>query len=408
MKILFIHQNFPAQFKHLAPSLVKAGHDVAALCMRDLRAATWGGVKIHRYEVSRGNSKDTHPWLIDYESKIIRGEACMRAAMSLKDQGYVPDIVISHPGWGESLFIKEVWPSTCLKIYCEFFYSSTGFDVGFDPEFTSKNLMDGARITLKNANTLLHFESASAALCPTEWQASTFPAYCRNKMSVIHDGIDTDHIRPSRSAHMKLPNGDVITQEDEVVTYVNRNLEPYRGIHIFIRSLPEILKKKPNCQVLVVGQESNSGYGVVAKDNRSWKETYMAEISGQMTKQDLSRVHFLGLVEYEILLKIYQISSVHVYLTYPFVLSWSLLEAMSSGCCVVASNTGPVNETISDDINGRLIDFFDHNDLSLQVVSLLDDDALRSEFSMRARESIVDRYDLHSMCLPRLEKWCVS
>ena len=408
MKILFIHQNFPAQFKHLAPSLVKAGHDVAALCIRDLRAAAWGGVKIHRYEVSRGNSKDTHPWLIDYESKIIRGEACMRAAMSLKDLGYVPDIVISHPGWGESLFIKEVWPTTCLKIYCEFFYRSNGLDVGFDPEFTSKNLMDEARITLKNANTLLHFESASAALCPTEWQASTFPEYCRNKMSVIHDGIDTDHIKPSRSAHVELSNGHVITQEDEVVTYVNRNLEPYRGIHTFIRSLPKILKEKPNCQVVVVGKESNSGYGIIAKDNRSWKETYMEEISGQLNKEDLNRVHFLGPVEYETLLKVYQISSVHIYLTYPFVLSWSLLEAMSSGCCVVASSTGPVKDVISDGVNGRLIDFFDHNELSLQVVSLLDDDAQRSEFSKRARESIGDKYDLQSVCLPRLVSWCVS
>ena len=408
MKILFIHQNFPGQFKHLAPALAKSGHDVAALCMRDIQARILEGVTIYRYKLNRGNSKNTHPWLIDYESKIIRGEACMRAAISLRDQGYAPDIVICHPGWGESLFIKEVWPSTRLKIYCEFFYHSTGFDVGFDPEFQSKNIEDAARVTLKNANTLLHFESASAALCPTEWQAGTFPEYFRNKISVIHDGIDTELLKPGSSAYLKLSSGHIIKQTDEVVTYVNRNLEPYRGIHIFIRSLPEILKKKPNCQVVIVGKESGSGYGVISKDNRSWKATYMEEISDQLTREDLNRVHFLGPVEYETLLRVYQISSVHVYLTYPFVLSWSLLEAMSSGCCVVASSTGPVKDAISDGVNGRLIDFFDHNELSSQVVNLLGDDAQRSEFSRCARETISDRYDLRSVCLPRLISWCVS
>ena len=149
MKILFIHQNFPGQFKHLAPELAKSGHDVTALTLLKTAGREWRGVKLVRYSLSRGNAKDAHPWSADFESKVIRGEACLRAAIKMKSEGYSPQIIVAHPGWGESLFLKEVWPDAQLKLYCEFFYHTHDADVGFDPEFPSDDPLFAGRVTLK-------------------------------------------------------------------------------------------------------------------------------------------------------------------------------------------------------------------------------------------------------------------
>ena len=229
MNILFIHQNFPGQFKHLAPALVSLGHDVTALVLTKTDARQWNGVKLIHYSLDRGNAKEAHPWTVDFESKVIRGEACLRAALALKKQGYTPEVIAAHPGWGESLFLKEVWPEAKLKLYCEFFYHARGADVGFDPEYPSSDPADAGRVTLKNANMLLQFQQADAGISPTHWQASTFPPHIQEKITVIHDGIDTEVLRPNPSVRFKLDNGQALSRDDEVITFVNRALEPYRG-----------------------------------------------------------------------------------------------------------------------------------------------------------------------------------
>jgi len=407
MNILFIHQNFPAQFKHLAPALVKAGHRVTALILAKTKAVQWKGVDLVPYSLNRVNTKGAHPWTVDFESKVIRGEACLRAALAFKKQGYTPEVIVAHPGWGESLFLKEVWPEATLKLYCEFFYHARGADVGFDPEYSSSDPADAGRVTLKNANMLLQFQQADAGISPTHWQASTFPQHIRDKITVIHDGIDTEVLSPNSSASFLLDNGKSLTRDDEVVTFVNRALEPYRGFHTFMRSLPKLLAARPNAQVLIVGKEGVS-YGAQPPEGKSWKEIFSAEVSPQLTPQQRERVHFLGTIDYPRFINLLQISRVHVYLTYPFVLSWSLLEAMSVGCSIVASDTQPLHEAIKHDETGRLVDFFDQNALATSVIELLDDEEARVRLGQAARAFAIENYDLVKHCLPKQIQWLLQ
>ena len=404
MKLLFIHQNFPGQFKFLAPALARQGHEVVAMTMQKGEASQWQGVRLVPYAASRGTTPKVHPWVSDFETKAIRGEACFRAALQLKAQGFCPDLVIAHPGWGESLFLKDVWPAARLGIYAEFYYHPQGADVGFDPEFPAADAGDVCRLRLKNLNNLLHFEVADAAISPTQWQASTFPEPFRSKITVVHDGIDTDALAPNPGVSLTLNGSLKLSRGDELITFVNRNLEPYRGYHIFMRALPDLLRRRPGARVLLVGGDDVS-YGARAEGGRKWKDLFAAEVRAQISDADWARVHFLGHVPYQHFIPLLQLSSVHVYLTYPFVLSWSLLEAMSLGCAIVASDTQPLREAVRDDETGRLVDFFDVGGLAQQVCALLDDPQARARLGASARAFARAHYDLQSVCLPRQLEW---
>ncbi len=404
MNILFIHQNFPGQFKHLAPELVKKGHDVFALFPKRDVPSSWQGINLKLYNIDRGNSDDIHPLLLDLESKVIRAEACFKAAIELSKEGYKPDVIIAHPGWGESLFLKQVWPSAKLGIYCEFYYHTKGVDVGFDKEFGKDNLSDLARVQLKNANILLHAQQAESAITPTHWQASTFPQHIQGKITVVHDGIDTKIVAPNPKVAIVLPNGKRIKKSDKVITFVSRSLEPYRGFHIFMRAVGEILEAQPDVEILIIGDDGVS-YGAHPSGDKTWKEIFSEEVTPQMSEQQRSRLHFLGRIPYEKYLAMLQVSSVHVYLTYPFVLSWSLLEAMSVGCAVVASDTVPLHEVIEDGVNGKLVDFFSHKQLAKAVINLLENTEERTRLGNSARKFAQKNYDLHGICLPRQIKW---
>ncbi len=404
MKILFIHQNFPGQFKFLAPALAEAGHEVVAMTMQKVEAASWQGVRLVPYGVGRGSTAGIHPWLADFETKTIRGEACFRAALNLRDTGFVPDVIVAHPGWGESLFLKHVWPKARLGIYCEFFYRDEGADVGFDPEFPAHDAGEVCRLQLKNLNNFLHFDVADAGISPTQWQASTFPEPFRSQITVVHDGIDTEALTPNSAAQLTLNGNLTLTRDDEIITFVNRNLEPYRGYHIFMRALPELLKARPEARVLIVGGDGVS-YGAAPKDGKKWKDIFAQEVRGQISDEDWARVHFLGNIAYQHFIPLLQLSRVHIYWTYPFVLSWSLLEAMSVGCTIVASNTQPLHEAIRHDGTGRLVDFFDPKGLVREVCELLDDAPARDRLGAAARAFAQETYDLKSICLPRQLQW---
>lgn len=415
MNILFIHQNFPGQFKFLAPALVSQGHTVRAMTMQATEAKTWEGVELIRYGANRGTTPNIHPWVSDFETKTIRGEACFRAALKLKAEGVNPDVIIAHHGWGESLFLKDVWPHAKLGIYCEFFYHPQGADVGFDPEFPAKDEGDICRLRLKNLNNLLHFEVADTGISPTHWQASTFPEPFRSKITVVHDGIDTEAVAPNLQTNLTLKksSGEAIglTRADEVITFVNRNLEPYRGYHTFMRALPAILRRRPHAKILIIGADDVS-YGArpdAAKyGNKKWKDIFIEEVRPQISDADWARVHFLGSVPYQHFIPLLQVSTVHVYLTYPFVLSWSLLEAMSAGCAIVASDTQPLREAITHDETGRLVSFFDAAALADEVCGLLDDPAARARLSAGARLFAQENYDLKTVCLPKQLAWVAS
>ena len=404
MNILFIHQNFPAQFKFLAPALVKAGHKVRALTIRQFKEPVWDGIEICQYSTERGSSKAIHPWIIDFETKVIRGEACFNAAVKLKKMGYLPDVIVAHPGWGESLFLKEVWPDAMLGLYCEFFYSARGLDVGFDPEFTFPDLENPCRMSLKNINNLFHITQADAGLSPTIWQANTFPEPFRNKITVSHDGIDTTSVKPDSDVSVTINGNLKLTRKNKIITYVARHLEPLRGTHIFLRSLPEILSRNPDVRVLVAGSEE-AGYGAGPPQGGTWKDELLLEIRPKLQKSEWERIHFVGQLPYSYFLNLLQVSSVHVYLTYPFVLSWSILEAMSAGCSVVASSTGPVTEVVKDGCTGRLFDFFDVGALAEQVCELLDDPGQRKLLGEEARKFVIENYDLQEVCLPKHIAW---
>jgi len=402
MRILLVHQNFPGQFKHLAPALVgAAGTEVTAFCMRKDLPGQLNGMRVVSYQPARGTSTGIHPWVADIETKVIRGEAAYKAALAQREQGYTPDVILAHPGWGESLFLKEVWPRAKLGIYCEFFYSTHGGDIGFDPEFEVADPGNPCRLRLKNVNNLMHFQDADAGISPTQWQASSFPLPFRERISVVHDGIDTEAVKPLATAHVVLGDQLRLTRDDEVITFVNRNLEPYRGYHVFMRALPELLRRRPRARVVIVGGNEVS-YGAAPPEGKTWRDIFFNEVSAGL---DLSRVHFVGRVAYSAFLALLQISSVHVYLTYPFVLSWSLLEAMSTGCAIVASDTAPVREAIEHDQTGRLVNFFDRDALVDEVCTLLDNPAQRASLGARAREFAQAHYDLRSVCLPRQLQW---
>ena len=407
MKILFLHQNFPGQFKHLAPALAQQGHEVHALLMANRPGFQWQGVNVHTYFPKRGSAPNIHPWLVDMEAKTIRAEAVLRWAMAAKEKGFVPQVVIAHPSWGESLFIKHVWPDTRLGLFYEMFYQAHGQDVHFDPEFSQPELSVDSRLLMKNTVNLIQDSFADAAISPTHWQAATYAPHMRQKITVVHDGIDTQQIRPDPQARLSLADGKSWSANDELVTFVSRNLEPYRGYHVFMRALPALLRLRPHAQVLIVGADGVS-YGAKPPGPDSWKQVFINEVRGKISDADWQRVHFLGRLSYPQFLTMLQISRVHVYLTYPFVLSWSLIEAMSSGCAILASDTAPVREVIIEGKTGRLVPFFDLQAWAQAIHTLLDQPAERARMGALARQHAITHYDLQTVCLPRQLAWVES
>jgi glycosyltransferase involved in cell wall biosynthesis len=408
MNILLIHQNFPGQYKHLAPALAARGDTVVALTPKVDKQTDWNGVKVIPYKITGTPAKGLHPWLIDFETKVLRGHSCHAAALELRKRGFHPDIILAHHGWGESLFLKDVWPGARLGLYCELYHVNDYPFVAFDPEFPPKNPEgDALRLRLKNLNNRLHFEVAEAGISPTRFQAETFPPEMLSRITVSHDGIDTEAVQPDRAARLQVHGDRVLTRGDEVITFINRNLEPYRGYHVFMRTLPALLRARPNAEVVLIGGDEVS-YGARPPGDKSWKQIYIDEVRGQIPDADWARVHFLGRVPYGVFLSMMQVSRAHVYLTYPFVLSWSLLEAMSAGAPIVASGTAPVLEVLRDRENALLVDFFDRDGIVERVSEIIDTPELAGRLRAQAREDVVRDYDLRSVCLPRQLDWVDS
>ena len=399
MKLLFVHQNFPGQYRHLARTLAADRRNQVIAIGEQANLARYerpAGVGVVAYPKPQGAAAQAHPFVRGHDGAVRRGQLVARALQELRGRGFVPDVVCAHPGWGEALFVKDVMPESRLCGYFEFFYHALGADVGFDPEYPS-SLEDGMRVRAKNSTMLLSLDAADAGVAPTAWQHAQYPAEFRSKISVIHDGVDTGVVRPDPTAALALPNGDVLTAADEVLTFAVRNLEPYRGFHVFMRALPRILARRPRARVVVIGGDEVS-YGGSAKGGATYREALLAELGGAI---DPARVHFLGRVPYQRYLAALQVSSAHVYLTYPFVLSWSMLEAMAAGCLVIGSRTPPVAEVIEDGVNGWLTDFFDGTALSERVCDALEAGARLAPLRAAARQTIVSRYDLARVCLPQ-------
>ncbi len=396
MRVLFVHNNFPAQFRRVARALLREpGAEVAAI--GSSTACEIRGVKLLRYQLPRIDASVTHPFGRRFNLECYRGEQVLYALSALRSTRYLPDIIVAHPGWGETLPLRTVFPEARLILYCEFYYGAHGRDVGFDPEFPATGTDGLVALQLKNASTLLALAESDCGISPTAWQRSTFPSEYQSKIRVVHEGVDVDFARPAPHQTFQLSSKRTLTRADEVVTFVARNLEPLRGYHVFMRSLPEIMRRRPHAEIVVIGG-SGTSYGAPPPPGTSWKSIFFDEIRDRV---DESRIHFLGYLPYNDYIRALQVSSVHIYFTYPFVLSWSLLDAMSVGCLVLGSDTAPVQEIING-INGILVPFFDYEQLAWRVIDALAQPAQYLSFRAKARETIISSYDADRICLPKI------
>lgn len=397
MNVLFVHQNFPGQFVHLAQAM-KGLSGVRAVAITDAGNSAPDLVPTVRYRMRPNAVGKPHALAASFSARVARGERATRAMLALRARGFTPDLVLGHLGWGETLFVKDVWPETKLLVHAEFYYRAQGGDIDFDPEFATADPNRPFMIRAKNAAILMAMADADFGVAPTRWQGGRFPPFLQKKIAILHEGIDTDLAVPNPEARFKVPETDVeLSRGDEVVTFVNRNLEPYRGYHVFMRALPDILAARPQARAVIVGGDGVS-YGEAPKDGRSWKETLIHEVRDRLP---LDRVHFVGKLPYPDLLDLLRVSAAHIYLTYPFVLSWSMLEAMSVGALVIASKTAPVEEVIRHGENGLLVDFFDRTVLAEAVIDALAAPERFEPLRQAARETIVDTYDMKRICLPK-------
>jgi glycosyltransferase involved in cell wall biosynthesis len=383
-RILIVHQNFPGQFRRLGHAWAQQPNwEVIGMGRRT--APGMNSVRWIPYDLAREPAKVQHPYLRQMEDAVLHGQAAARVMLKLKQQGYKPDAILAHPGWGETLYAKDIFPDARLIHFCEWFYGTPDSDTGFDPEFpTSFDTL--TKLRTWNALHTLNLTNCDVGVSPTHWQRSRHPDIFLPKIHLAHEGIDVELLQPDAAAQLTLPNGHTVKAGDPVITYVARNLEPYRGFHNFMRMLEKVQKAHPHCHTIIVGGDGVS-YGQKPSDAANWREKMLSEVS-----LDATRTHFMGKVPYDVYRKVLQVSAAHVYLTYPFVLSWSMLEAMATGCLVIGSCTGPVQEVITDRENGVLVDFFNTGEMADRVVEALDNQAAMRPLRDEARRCVAERY----------------
>ena len=394
-KLLFVHSNFPAQFGFVATAAAEAGAQCVAIGSRTARSVE-GVETVLRWSNKRGTTRNIFPLSVRAEADLMRGRAAAACALELKASGFAPDLIVGHPGWGETLFLREIFPAVKQILYGEFYYHSRGADVGFDLGFPVPAVDEQFRVYAKNATLALALADADRIVCPTPFQAGLFPKVFQALATVIHEGVDTDTVIRQPRARVRLPNGEVLDDAKPVITFVSRHLEPLRGFHILMRALPAVLDSLPDAQILVIGDD-RKGYGPVAPEDTTWKAQLLKELADRL---DLSRVHFLGRVPHAEMLAAFSISRAHVYYSYPFVLSWSLFEAMACECMIIASDTAPLHDVIANGRNGVLVDFFDVAALSEVLIRCCrrprEFDAMRGA----ARTTILERFDRRRHSLP--------
>lgn len=387
MKILLMHPNFPAQFLNLC--LVLGPHpayEVVFLTAR--KEGELRGVRKIYFENSRESHAELHPYLLPVESAVLQGQAAYKAALQLKREGFIPDVIVGHSGWGSTLYMKELFPQSALIGYFEWYYHAYGADLNFDPADPLGT--DGElRSRTINIPFLLDLTACDAGICPTRWQHRQFPPEFHSKIWVCHDGIQTERYVPAPGTKINFADlGIDLSEVSEIVTYVGRGMETYRGFPQFMQAMSEVLKRRKNCHVIIVGAERIAYGGKKPTGYESYKAWAKNELD-----MDWSRVHFTGLLPRNRYLEVLQASSVHVYLTRPFVLSWSMMEAMSTGCLLVASDTPPVREVALDDNNALLVDFFDVAAIAGRIEEALNRQTELSYLRENARQCMVEQYD---------------
>jgi glycosyltransferase involved in cell wall biosynthesis len=387
MRILFIHNNFPAQFGRLGQYLARQGWEVHFATQA--AKVNLAGITVHQYGKPQFKERRTHPYAINYENAVVTGQAMTRLALQLKQNGLEPDIIMAHSGWGPGLFVKEVWPQAKYIGYYEWYYQGLAIDTMFLNN-AEPNPDQRLRAVSRNGAIVMDMIQSDISLCPTRFQADQFPASLRDQLTVIHDGIDTEYFSPDESTTFNHED-KTYTVQDEIITYVARGMEPYRGFPQFMAALATLQKQRPNLQAIIVGND-RVAYGAQLPEGQSYKKQALEELD-----LDLNRICFTGLLPYEEYRKVLRISSAHVYLTIPFVLSWSMMEAMSTGCLLVASDTEPVRELITDQENGILVPFHDQQPLIEKLNQILDDPQAFTALRQKARETILSTYKVEEI-----------
>lgn len=396
LRALFVHRRFPAQFGHLAPALAeRVGVQVVSLGETDVPRLP--GVRHLHYGATRGAGEQTHHYLKPLEEAVRRGQAVAKRLLEAKEkQGLSPDLIVCHGGWGEALYLKDIFPAARTLHYCEFYHHGTGQDVGFEPG-RRPGVDDLARVRTLNATQLLSLQTADWGFTPTAWQRSRYPDWVQRRISVVHEGIDTGRCAPQDGVRFRTPAGQEFRKGDEVISFAARHLDTYRGLQSFLGALTILQKERPGLHAVVAGGDEVA-HGARPLKAASWREELLDAMAGQL---DLGRIHFTGMLAQDSLHALFRVSAGHVYLTYPFVLSWSVLEAMACGAVVVGSDTPPVAEVIAHGENGLLVPFWDPPAIAAAVLGVLKDPAGHAHLGVAARETIRARYDLHSICLPR-------
>ena len=378
MRLLLVHQNFPGQFRQLAPHLESRGHELVAICSHQRPVALKG--RVFRYvepEKLSGVPLGTQLWHDGQQ----RSAAVAKLAQSLAAGGWKPDRILGHSGWGETLGLSAIWPDVPQILWPELWIRPEHGGYGVDPLKPRVTLESQLEQLGRNAMTRAALADATAWVMPTEHQANSLPReFCDQRLHVIHEGIDTQLARPNPSVTFSL-RGITIDRSVPTITLVNRNLERLRGFDVFMRALPNILASQPLARVLIVG-DNEPGYGGEG-GSMSLRERMLKELEGKL---DLSRIHFLGRIPHPQLMAVLQASWVHVYLSFPFILGWSLIEAMACGCCIVGSQGMPVSEVIQDGVEGILIPMNSSEALAEQVVRLLDNLEERNRLGKAARQ----------------------
>jgi len=393
--VLFIHNGSPGRFSYIARALLQKGWQGALI--NEKTGHDIPGCIILHWQIPRGTTPGIFDPATRAEADLIRGRAAAESALKLRGKGFEPDLIIGHPGWGEMAFLREVFPKARQIQIGEFYYRSQGADVGFDKEFPSASFDAQVKVHAKNAVMAMSYAEADRIVVPTPFQASLFPTVFKSRMVIIHEGIDVTKARAQPNAQFALPDGRLLDRTRPVVTFVNRFFEPLRGFHIMMRALPRIIADVPDVNVLMIGSENSQGYGEHPPAGTTWKQLLLAEVG---TRLDLSRVHFTGQVSYERLVAALSISAAHVYWTYPFVLSWSLLDAMACECLVIGSDTAPVRDVIKPGSNGLLLEFFDHDGLADAVSKACREPDRFVEMRRAGRQTMLSEYDRASVCEP--------
>ena len=386
LRILFVHQNAPGQFRHLAPYLARDPANQVVFLTEGKRGG-FGAVRWLGYAAPAPASAGIHHYLRRAELSVRRGQAVARACLALQREGFEPDLIIGHPGWGETMFLRDILPRTPILSYCELFYRSEGQDTDYIPE--ARIDLDGrCRIRAWNAELLTALNTMDHGLSPTRWQRDQHPSVFHDRIAVIHDGVDMSEVAPQSTARFDVPNGPSFVVGDELITFVARDLEPIRGFAMLMHALPELLRRRPGAHIVICGSDGVS-YGRPPPDGRTWRETMSSGVP-----LDMARVHFVGKLSRPEYLNLLRVSALHLYLSVPFVLSWSCIEALASGCLLLGSDVAPVREVVEDGVNGFLVEARDSVLLASRAADLLARRALLIDVRTAARQRAINGFEL--------------